>query len=195
MEKLKKQMQFLKEIDKLKNIFRQSLITDKSRYENDAEHSWHIAMYAVVLQEYAPKDIDILKVIKMCLIHDLVEIYAGDTFLYDEEMSQTKEKREKEAGKTLYAMLPENQGKELYSLWEEFEQKQTKEAIFCHTLDRLEPIMLNYITEGGSWKKHNVTKDIVLKKLDLVLKTADERIVCFILDLLEDSVKKGYLKE
>ena len=111
MEKIKKQMSFLIEIDKLKNIFRQSLISDKSRNENDAEHSWHMAMYAIILEEYAPKDTDILKVIKMALVHDIIEIYAADTFLYDEEMTKSKEKREKEAAEKeaaekIYSLLP-----------------------------------------------------------------------------------------
>ncbi len=195
MEKLKRKMEFLMEIDKLKNIFRQSMLTDNSRNENDAEHSWHIAMYAIVLIDYAPKDIDILKVLKMCLIHDIVEIYAGDTFLYDEELTKTKKIREEEAGRKIFGILPEDMADEFYMLWQEFEDKKTKEAIYSHMLDRLEPIMLNYATKGGSWQKHNVTKDMVLSRLDLVLKTADDSIKNFILELLEDSVKKGYLKE
>ncbi len=193
MEKLKKQMSFLIEIDKLKNIFRQSLISDKSRNENDAEHSWHMAMYATILEEYAPKGTNILKVIKMALVHDIIEIYAGDTFLYDEEMTKSKEKREKEAAEKIYSILPSEQGKEIKSLWEEFEQNKTNEAIFCATLDRIQPIILNYLTEGGTWKKHNVTKEMVLKKGYLIFENADERLKKFILNIINESVEKGYL--
>ncbi len=193
MENLKKQMAFLIEIDKLKNIFRQTLISDKSRNENDAEHSWHMAMYAIILEEYAPKDIDILKVIKMALIHDIIEIYAGDTFLYDEQMTKSKEKREKEAAKKIYSILPSDQYNEIKSIWEEFEKKETKEAIFCSTLDRIQPIILNYLTKGGTWKKHNVTKKMVLEKGYLIFEKADEKLKKYVLDLIEESVKKGYL--
>lgn len=193
MERLKKQMEFLIEIDKLKNIFRQSLIADKSRNENDAEHSWHMAMYAIILEEYAPKDTDILKVIKMALIHDIIEIYAGDTFLYDEEMIKSKEKREKEAAEKIYSILPKEQGEEIKSLWLEFEQKQTNKAIFCATLDRIQPIILNYLTQGGTWKKYNIKKEMVLKKGYLIFERADERIKKFILDIINESVEKGYL--
>ncbi len=193
MENLKKQMEFLIEIDKLKNIFRQSLIADASRNENDAEHSWHMAMYAIILKEYAPKDIDILKVIKMALIHDIIEIYAGDTFLYDEEMTKTKEKREKESAEKIYSILPKEQGQEIKALWEEFEEKKTKEAIFCATLDRIQPIILNYLTKGGTWKKHNVTKEMVLKKGYLIFEQADERLKQYVLDIIEESIEKGYL--
>lgn len=193
MERLKRQMNFLIEIDKVKNIFRQSLISDKSRNENDAEHSWHMAMYALILEEYAPKGTDILKVIKMALIHDIVEIYAGDTFLYDEEFTKSKEKREKEAAEKIYSLLPDEQGREIKSLWEEFEKKQTKEAIFCSTIDRVQPIILNYLTEGGTWKKHNVKKDMVLKKGYLIFEKADERLKQYVLNIIDESVKLGYL--
>ena len=193
MVKLKKQMSFLIGIDKLKKIFRQSLISDKSRNENDAEHSWHMAMYATILEEYAPKGTNILKVIKMALVHDIIEIYAGDTFLYDEEMTKSKEKREKEAAEKIYSILPSEQGKEIKSLWEEFEQNKTNEAIFCATLDRIQPIILNYLTEGGTWKKHNVTKEMVLKKGYLIFENADERLKKFILNIINESVEKAYL--
>lgn len=193
MEKIKKQMSFLIEIDKLKNIFRQSLISDKSRNENDAEHSWHMAMYAIILEEYAPKDTDILKVIKMTLIHDIIEIYAGDTFLYDEEMTKSKEKREKEAAEMIYSLLPSTQCNEIKSLWEEFEKKQTKEAIFCATLDRIQPIILNYLTEGGTWKKHNVKKQMVLEKGYLIFEKADEKLKQYVLNIIDESVERGYL--
>ncbi|MDE6357851.1 MAG: HD domain-containing protein [Eubacteriales bacterium] len=193
MDKLKKQMEFLIEIDKLKNIFRRSFISDKSRRENDAEHSWHMAMYAIILEEYAPKGIDILKVIKMALVHDLIEIYAGDTFLFDEEMIKSKQKREKEAAEKIYSMLPDEQCMEIKALWEEFEEKQSNEAIFCATLDGIQPIMLNYLTEGGTWKEYNIKKDMVLKKGYLVFEKSHPIIKEFMLNILEESVQKGYL--
>ena len=193
MDKLKKQMDFLIEIDKLKNIFRKSFISDKSRRENDAEHSWHMAMYAMVLEEYAPKGTDILKVIKMALLHDIIEVYAGDTFLFDEEMIKSKEKREKEAAEKIYSILPEEQCMEMKALWEEFEEKQTNEAIFCAALDGVQPIMLNYLTEGGTWKEYNIKKYLVLKKGHFVFEKSHPKIKEFMLNILEESVKKGYL--
>ncbi|WP_250278230.1 HD domain-containing protein [[Clostridium] colinum] len=193
MEKLKKQMSFLIEIEKLKNVFRQTLIYDKSRNENDAEHSWHMAMYAIILEEYAPKGTDILKVIKMALIHDIIEIYAGDTFLYDEEMIKTKEKREKEAAKKIYSILPQQQGEEIKALWQEFEEKKTNEAIFCGILDRIQPIILNYLTEGGTWKKYNIKKETILQKGNIIFEEADERLKQYVLSIIDESIEKGYL--
>ena len=144
-------MDFLIEINKLKSIFRQSLLPEDGRNENDAEHSWHICMYAIILAEYAPSDIDMLKCIKMLLIHDLVEIYAGDTYLYDDKGNEDKEIRENNAAEKLYSMI-EEQGEELRDLWLEFDRCESEEAIFANTLDRIQPLLLNYLTEGKLWK-------------------------------------------
>lgn len=193
MDRLKKQMQFLIEIDKLKNIFRQSLISDMSRNENDAEHSWDMAIMCATLEEYAEPNTDMLKVIKMALIHDIIEIYAGDTFLYDEEHNKTKEKREQEACEKIYSLLPNDQKEYFKSLWYEFEKKETKEAIFCSILDRIQPIILNYLTNGGTWKKHKVCKDMVLKKGYLIFEKAHPNLKNYILNIIDESVLKGYL--
>src|SRR5690554_4376193 len=157
-DKLKKDIQFILELDKMKSILRQTTLIDGSRRENDAEHSWHIAVMAMVLKEYADKKIDICKVIKMLLVHDLVEIYAGDTFCYDVEANKDKKERELKAADRIFGMLEEDKGKELRSLWEEFEEMKTKEAIFAASMDRLQPFFNNYYSGGGTWKKFRVSK-------------------------------------
>ncbi len=194
MDKLKKQMDFLIEISKMKSIYRQSVYYENGeiKRENDAEHSWHMCMYALVLEEYAPKGTDISKCIKMMLIHDLVEIYAGDTYLYDEKGNADKADREKAAADKLYAMLDE-QGEALKSLWYEFEANESLESQFANTLDRLQPLLLNYLTQGYKWKENKVHISQVIEKGKWETRKVDERIKKFVMDLLEDSVKKGWL--
>lgn len=192
MDKLKKQMAFLIEIDKLKSIFRQSILADGSRFENDAEHSWHLCMYAIILEEYAPEGVDMLKVLKMALIHDLVEIYAGDTYLYDVEGNKTKADREMKAADKLYSSL-DKQGAELMALWEEFDLCETPEAKFANCLDRLQPIMLNYLTKGKMWLKNGVHKSDVLERGYRLVNYGHPAIVEFLNNLLDESVEKGYL--
>ena len=193
MDKLKKQMDFLMEIDKLKNIFRQSLLSVDNRRENDAEHSWHLCMYAVVLEEYAPEGTDLLRAIKMMLVHDLVEIYAGDTYLYDVKGNETKAQRESEAAEKLYAILGKEQCEELKGYWLEFERNDTPEAKFANSLDRLQPIMLNYITRGEKWLVNHVTKAQVIERGSKLTKDAHPALRNFVLDILDESVEKGYL--
>lgn len=190
---LKQQIEFLLEIDRLKNIFRQSLLADGKRHENDAEHSWHLCMYAIVLEDYAPKDCDLLHSIKMVLIHDLVEIYAGDVYLYDEKANIGKYERECEAAEKLYSLLPSPQNQEIKDLWYEFEDCKTPSAKFANTLDRLQPIMLNYITEGKMWLANNVHKKQVVDRCHRLTKEADKRLIDFIMDVIDDAVRKGYL--
>lgn len=187
-------MDFLIEISKMKSTYRQSVYFENNelKRENDAEHSWHLCMYAMVLEEYAPKGTDILKCIKMLLIHDLVEIYAGDTYLYDEKGNEDKAEREKKAADKLYAVLGE-QGEDFKNLWYEFEENETFESQFANTLDRFQPLLLNYLTEGAKWKENKVHISQVLEKGKWKTRNADERIKKFVLDLLEDSVEKGYL--
>lgn len=192
MDKLKKQMAFLIEIDKLKSIFRQSILADGSRFENDAEHSWHLCMYAIILEEYAPEGVDMLKVLKMALIHDLVEIYAGDTYLYDVEGNKTKADREMKAADKLYSSL-DKQGAELRALWEEFDLCETPEAKFANCLDRLQPIMLSYLTKGKMWLKNGVHKSDVLERGYRLVNYGHPAIVEFLNNLLDESVEKGYL--
>ncbi len=194
MDKFKKQMDFLIEISKMKSIYRQSVYYENGeiKRENDAEHSWHMCMYALILEEYAPKGTDISKCIKMMLIHDLVEIYAGDTYLYDEKGNADKAEREKAAADKLYAMLDE-QGEELKDLWYEFEANESIESQFANTLDRLQPLLLNYLTQGYKWKENKVHISQVIEKGKWETRKVDERIKTFVMNLLEDSVKKGWL--
>ncbi len=156
MERLHKQMQFLAEIDKLKTVTRQSYLCDASRKEGDAEHSWHLAMFCLVLSEYANEPIDVLRVMSMVLIHDIVEIDAGDTYAYDTEGRKTQRQREEKAAERLFGLLPLEQGGQFRELWEEFEAQQTMEAKFARTLDCMQPIMLNACSDGKAWMEHEV---------------------------------------
>ena len=156
-QRLDKQMEFALEIDKVKNIFRQTHLSNNGRNENDAEHSWHMAIMAYLLKEYSNEEIDIAKVMVMCLIHDLVEIDAGDTYAYDSEGQKTKKAREDAAKERIFSILPEDQRTEFIALFDEFEAYETPEAKFAHVMDNLQPIMLNNSNGGNDWKLHNVT--------------------------------------
>ena len=151
-DRLKKQLDFFLELDKMRNLYRQTYVLHENRRENDAEHSWHIAVTALLLSEYANKDIDINKVVKMLLIHDVVEIDAGDTYCYDADGNTTKAEREEKAARRIFGLLPDDQKKEYYSLWREFEDSHTNEAIFAVVMDRIQPLMLNYTKGGISWQ-------------------------------------------
>lgn len=161
-ERLAQQMQFCREIDKEKLIGRQTYLTDASRKENDAEHAWHMAIMAWLLSEYANEEIDVTKTMLMLLIHDLVEIDAGDTYAYDVAGNSTKRAREEKAADRLFGMLPEDQGQKLRGLWEEFEQYETAEARFAHTMDNIQPLMLNDASDGRSWSEHGVHLNQIL---------------------------------
>jgi len=192
-ERLLKQIKFIVEIDKMKQIFRQNVVIGTSRNENDAEHSWHLAVMAMLLSEYAvEKDIDIFKVVKIVLIHDLVEIYAGDTFCYDEKGNEDKLDREKCAAERLFNILPEDQGNEIKNLWVEYEDVKTPESCFAACLDRIQPLILNYNTCGHTWKKPGVTSEKVLKRNAILEENAPE-LWQYVKETIEDSVKKGYL--
>ncbi|MCI8804712.1 MAG: HD domain-containing protein [Clostridiales bacterium] len=193
MRKIDRQMDFIIEIDKLKNVFRQSLISDGSRHENDAEHSWHLCMLAITLEEYAEEGTDILKCIKMALIHDIVEIYAGDTYLYDEEGNKDKSEREMKSAEKIYGLLDESQKNEFLRLWREFDEGETKEAVFANILDRIQPITLNYLTKGEMWIKNGIRKEQVLNKAWRVFKLAHPDISEYMMRIIDESVKKGYL--
>ncbi len=164
MERLQKQMEFIAEVDKLKKIGRQSYLTDSSRKENDAEHSWHLAMMAVFLSEYAKEDVDVLHVISMVLIHDSVEIDAGDTYAYDTEGNKSKRAREEKAADRIFNILPEDQAKKVRDLWEEFEANETPEANFANALDRVQPIMLNHKSDGKAWAEHGVALSQIMSR-------------------------------
>ena len=164
-ERLAKQVQFLLEVDKLKQVYRQTYLLDQSRKENDAEHSWHIALMAVVLCEHAAEsDVDLPRVLKMLLMHDLVEIDAGDTFCYDEAAQRSKLSRERAAADRIFNLLPADQAAEYRALWEEFEAATSSEARFAAALDRLQPLTHNCMTQGRAWREHGVTEDQVLAR-------------------------------
>ena len=164
MERLQKQMKFILEVDKVKEIFRQTYLSDGSRKENDAEHSWHLALMAVLLKEYANEDVDLLKVIPMVLIHDLVEIDAGDTYAYDQAGLATQRERETKAADRIFGLLPSDQAEVYRTLWEEFEASETAEAKFAHALDNCQPLFLNDASGGKSWKEHGVHKSQIYKR-------------------------------
>lgn len=163
-ERFEKQMAFIKEIDKEKMIKRQSYLTDCETHENDAEHAWHMAIMTLLLSEYSNSEIDVLKTVTMLLIHDLVEIYAGDTYAYDEEGKKTQAEREAKAADKLYGLLPEDQAGYFKSVWLEFEEQKTPEAKFARTMDCFQPLILNDATDGRAWKEHDVRLSWVLKR-------------------------------
>ena len=164
LERLEKQIRFIVEIDKVKNIFRQTYLADARRKENDAEHSWHLAMMALLMGEYANDTIDLLRVISMVLVHDIVELDAGDTYAYDEAGNATKRERELAAADRIFHILPEDQAEYLNDLWEEFEENITPESKFAHTLDNIQPMMLNDATDGKAWKEHQVKLSQIMKR-------------------------------
>ncbi len=193
MSRLAQQLHFIVEIDKLKRVLRQTLLTDESRQENSAEHSWHLAIMAILLAEYAPSsEIDVLHVIKMLLVHDLVEIDAGDTFCYDVQGNQNKAAREAQAATRIFGLLPEEQGAELRSLWEEFEAQETAAAKFAAALDRLQPLLNNQQTRGGTWRIHGIVREQVLERMRPVQDGAPA-LWSMVEQIIEDCVVAGYL--
>ena len=194
-ERLSKQIDFLIEIDAMKNVLRQTLLADGSRRENDAEHSWHFAVMAMILQEYAySPDVDISRVLKMALVHDLIEVYAGDTFCYDDAGNSTKEAREREAADKLFGKLPAEQGAEIRALWEEFDAMETPDAIYAASIDRIQPLINNYLTQGHTWKKGNVTSDKVYKRMEPI-RTGMPQVWEVVEFMITDSIRRGFLKE
>ena len=191
-ERFAKQIEFIVEIDRLKQVDRQTVLMDGSRRENDAEHSWHLAVMAVLLAEYAREEVDLLKVVKMALVHDLVEIDAGDTFCYDEEANADKAERERRAADRIFQLLPEDLAGEIDALWEEFEARETPEARFAAALDRLQPLLHNYRTGGATWKPHGVTCDRVIGRNRPIEEGAPE-LWAYARGLIEDAVEKGFL--
>ena len=192
--RLEKQMEFCKEIDKEKLIGRQTYLTDGSRKENDAEHAWHMALMAVVLQEYSNEEIDLLKSMTMMLIHDIVEIDAGDTFAYDEEGKKDQRERELKAAERLFGMLPEDQGAYFRQLWDEFEAMSTPEARFARTLDNIQPTMLNASSVGKGWSEKGVHIDQVMERQSY---TGDGSRVLWDYSLnnyIKPNVEKGTIK-
>lgn len=182
--RLAQQIAFLVEADKLKNVIRRTALMDASRLENSAEHSWHLALAAVVLAEYAPTQIDVRRVLELVTVHDLVEIDAGDTFAYDVNANQTKTDRELVAADRIFGLLETDQATRLRGLWNEFEEQETPEARYAHALDRLQPLLQNMQSGGGSWRTHGVTRSDVLRRM-APLQTELPEVWPFVLEVIE----------
>ena len=191
--RLEKQIAFLTEVDKEKNIFRQTYLADGKRKENDAEHSWHLALAAVLLKEHMKEDADLGRVMSMVLIHDLVEIDAGDTYAYDTEGAATKREREVKAADRIFGILPEDQGTYLRELWDEFEAYETAEAKYAHLLDNFQPLMLNDASDGKSWEEHGVHKSQVCRRNARIPETS-EIVWEKMLEIMDKHIEKGHLQ-
>lgn len=194
MTRLEQQLAFILEIDKVKQIFRQNYLADASRRENDAEHSWHIALMAILLKEYAAEEVDVSRVMTMVLIHDLVEIDAGDTYAYDEEGAVTKSEREQRAADRIFGLLPEDQGTYFRALWDEFEEYETPDARYAHLLDNFQPFLLNNAAGGISWVEHQVHKWQICKRNEKTGETSPE-IWDYMASVIEENIAKGNIKE
>lgn len=190
--RLQQQINFIIEIDKLKQVLRQTSLINQSRKENDAEHSWHLAIMAILLSEYAAEDIDLLQVLRMVLIHDLVEIDAGDTFCYDQAALADQAQREQRAANRIFGLLPADQAAELRAVWEEFEARKSPEARFAAALDRLQPLLHNYYTQGGTWRQFGVTLGQVMVRTRAI--AAGSSILGeFANSLIQDALAQGFL--
>ena len=192
-ERLNAQLRFILEVDKLKRVLRQNLLVDGSRRENSAEHSWHLALSARTFAEYAPEGTDIDRAAEMLLIHDIVEIDAGDTFLFDPVNTETQDERERAAADRLFPLLPEDQAARARELWDEFEARLTPEARFARAVDRLAPMLANWHNEGGAWVRFGVTKAQVLEKVKLVSE-GSEALGAYATALIDDADRRGYFK-
>lgn len=192
-ERLQKQLDFILEIDKEKNIFRQTHLSGHGRNENDAEHAWHMAIMAYLLQEYSNEKIDVARVMLMCLIHDVVEIDAGDTYAYDAEGLKTQKAREEAAKERLYSMLPEDQKADLTAIFDEFEERKTPEAKFVRALDNLQPLLLNNSNDGGDWRNHDVTAEKVYER-QFRTREGSEKLFEVTDKILKENIAKGNLK-
>lgn len=192
--RLAEQIDFILEVDQLKCVMRRSPLLDSSRRENDAEHSWHLALMAVILAEYAPPEVDIARVVRMVLIHDLVEIDAGDTFLYDAEAERDQAEREQAAADRLFALLPADQQAEYRALWDEFEARETADARFAKAMDRLQPLLLNFHTGGGTWRTPGVTRSDVRRRKS-VIADGSPQLWEYAEQLIDEGVRRGYLEE
>jgi putative hydrolase of HD superfamily len=192
-DRLGAQIQFILEIDKLKSVLRRTWILDRSRRENSAEHSWHLAVMAVLLAEYGPPGLDLGRVLKMVLVHDLVEIDAGDTFCYDQTAVLDQNERERRAADRLFALLPQDLAAELRGLWEEFDARASPDARFAAALDRLQPVLHNYTTGGGTWREHSVTRDQVVARNQPMGDGAPD-LWEYAKSLIDDAVARGLIE-
>jgi putative hydrolase of HD superfamily len=193
-DRLTRQIAFIVELDKLKHVLRQTTLTDSSRQENSAEHSWHLALMATLLAEYADQPVDVGRVIKMVLLHDVVEIDAGDTFCYDAQGVLDQAAREQRAADRLFGLLPEDQQQEFLALWQEFEARATAEARFAAALDRLQPLLQNLHTQGGTWARHGITLAQVKKRMAPVPEISTS-LGEYMTAALDEAVSRGYIRE
>jgi putative hydrolase of HD superfamily len=194
-ERLKKQLDFALEVDKEKNIFRQTHLSGHGRNENDAEHAWHMALMAYLLKEYSNESVDIAKVMLMCLIHDVVEIDAGDTYAYDADGLKTQKEREDRAKERIFSLLPEDQKADLIALFDEFEAYETPESKYAHAMDNLQPLILNNSNGGSDWKEHGVTSSQVYGRQSKT-KLGSEKLYQEVVDkIIKEQIKKGNIKE
>ena len=191
--RLDQQLRFTAEIDKMTSILRRTMLIDDSRRENDAEHSWHIAVMALLFTEYAAEPVDIGRAVKMCVVHDLIEIYAGDTFAYDAAGNKDKAQREQAAADKLFAMLPKEQGDEIRSLWEEFDEMQTADAKYAACMDRLQPFLHNTLTGGHTWVESGTNRASVEKRM-AIIKEFMPTVYKWIEQNLDNAIQKGWLK-
>lgn len=194
MERLDKQLKFTAEIDKMTSVLRRTMLLDKSRRENDAEHSWHIAVMALLFEEYASEPVDIGHAIKMCVVHDLIEIYAGDTFAYDVEGNKSKAEREEKAADRLFALLPEEQGAYIRALWEEFDRMETADSKYAACLDRIQPFFHNTLTEGHTWVESGTTDRAAVEKRMSIVKKFMPSVYPWVEKNIDNAVEKGWLK-
>ena len=192
-ERLQKQLRFMLELDKMKNLYRQTYVLHEDRKENDAEHSWHLAIMTFLLAEYSNLPVDTAHVMKMVLLHDVVEIDAGDTYCYDAEGNQSKAERELKAAERIFGLLPDDQRDEFRALWDEFEANSTPDAKFANLLDHLQPLMLNYTKGGISWKEHGIFKDQVEKR-NTCAKDASQELAGLIQSIIDDAAEQGMLQ-
>lgn len=192
-ERLDRRFLFTAEIDRMTSVLRRTLLLDKSRRENDAEHSWHIAVMAMLFSEYATEPVDIGRVVQMCVVHDLVEIYAGDTFAYDIEGNADKEAREKEAADKLFAMLPGEQGQMIRGMWEEFDAMETADAKYAACMDRLQPFYHNTLTDGHTWVESGTNRAAVEKRM-AVIKEFMPRVYDWVAANIDHAIEAGWLK-
>lgn len=192
-KRLDSQFLFTAEIDKMTSVLRRTLLLDKSRRENDAEHSWHIAVMAMLFSEYAAAPVDIGRVVQMCVVHDLVEVYAGDTFAYDAVGNADKEAREKAAADKLFAMLPEEQGRMIRSLWEEFDAMETEDAKYAACMDRLQPFLHNTLTDGHTWVESGTNRAAVEKRM-AIIKEVMPKVYEWVEGNIDHAIAEGWLK-
>jgi putative hydrolase of HD superfamily len=194
MARMRLQITFIEELDRLKKVLRQNLLMDASRRENSAEHSWHITTMALVLAEYAPQQLDLRKVLEMLLLHDVIEIDAGDTFCYDIEGNQDKEERELQAAEKVFGLLPEDLGAGFRATWDEFETGETCEARFANSLDRFQVLLQNFNSDGGTWRSHKIEKSRVVQRM-LPIKEGIPALWPVVEHYLEEACQRGLLKE